>query len=88
MATIPSALGSGLLGRFLVRVSTHKLAMFVGFLFLLDFVTPDPIPFIDEIVLGMLTLLIARWQGRNSEAAAAAAAPTADRPVVKNVTPR
>lgn len=86
MATIPSALGSSLLGRFLVRVSTHKLALVVGLLFLLDFVTPDPIPFIDEVVLGLLTLLIARWQSRSS--APEAAAPTAERPPVKNVTPR
>lgn len=85
MATIPSTAGAGFIARFLTRVSTHKLAAVVGLLFLLDFVTPDPIPFIDEIVLALLTLLLARWQGRNSDPAPA---PVVDRPPVKNVTPR
>lgn len=87
MATISSALGAGFLSRFLTRVSTHKLAAFVGLLFFLDFITPDPIPFIDELVLGLLTLLIARWQGRNSEPVEAPPAATPGRQV-KNVTPR
>ena len=84
MATISSALGAGFLSRFLTKVSTHKLAAVVGVLFFLDFITPDPIPFIDELVLGMLTLLLARWQGRHVDPG-----PTASgRPPVKNVTPR
>lgn len=86
MATISSALGAGFLSRFLTRVSTHKLAAVVGVLFFLDFITPDPIPFIDELVLGMLTLLLARWQGRHSEPAPVS--PTANGRPVKNVTPR
>lgn len=86
MATISSALGAGFLSRFLTRLSTHKLAAFVGFLFLLDFFVPDPIPFIDELVLGMLTLLLARWQGRHSEPRPVP--PMAGSQPVKNVTPR
>ena len=85
MATIPSALGAGLLSRFLTRITTHKLAAIVGVLFLLDFVTPDPIPFIDEIVLGLLTLLLARWQGRKTTPEPVQ--PSA-RPPLKDVTPR
>jgi hypothetical protein len=27
-------------------------------------VSPDPIPFLDEIVLGLATLLLANWKGR------------------------
>lgn len=86
MATIPSALGAGFLSRFLTRVSTHKLAFFVGMLFFLDFVTPDPIPFIDELVLGLLTLLLARWQGRHRDPEPAQS--SANRPPLKDVTPR
>lgn len=35
-------------------------------LFALTVLMPDPIPFIDEIVLGLGTLLLANWKGRNA----------------------
>ncbi len=35
-----------------------------GALFLLTLVIPDPIPFIDEILLGLGTLLLANWKNR------------------------
>lgn len=31
-------------------------------LFVLDVLVPDMIPFVDEILLGLLTLLLARWK--------------------------
>lgn len=86
MATTPSAVGAGLLARFFDKVSTHKLALVVGFLFALDFVTPDPLPFIDEIVLLTLTILLARWQNRGATPVEVTTPPTA-KPPVKNVTP-
>ncbi len=82
MATTP--ISSGFIARFLTRVSTHKLTILVGSLFLLDLIIPDLVPFVDEIVLGILTLLIARWQSRGSQAE-----PTpASKPPMKDVTPR
>jgi hypothetical protein len=33
-------------------------------LFVLDILVPDPIPFIDEILLGLGTLLFASWRRR------------------------
>jgi len=33
-------------------------------LFVLDLLIPDVIPFIDEILLGLGTLLLARWKNR------------------------
>ena len=33
-------------------------------LFAIDFVVPDPIPFVDEILLGLGTLLFASWRRR------------------------
>lgn len=33
-------------------------------LFLVTLVVPDPIPFIDEILLGLGTLLLANWKRR------------------------
>lgn len=51
-----------------------------AFLFALSFLWPfDPIPFIDEIVLGLGTLLLANWKRRGSEAASSPVPPHADR---------
>lgn len=33
-------------------------------LFLVTLVVPDPIPFVDELLLGMGTLLLANWKTR------------------------
>lgn len=35
-----------------------------GALFLLTLVVPDPIPLVDEILLGLGTLLLANWKNR------------------------
>ena len=37
-------------------------------LFALSVLLPDPIPFIDEIVLGLGTLLLANWKSRKDPA--------------------
>ena len=34
-------------------------------LFAIDMVVPDPIPFVDEILLGLSTLLFASWRRRH-----------------------
>ncbi len=34
-------------------------------LFAIDLVTPDPIPFLDEVVLAVLTFLAASWRTRD-----------------------
>lgn len=34
-------------------------------LFALTLLIPDPIPFVDELVLGLGTLLLANWKTRN-----------------------
>lgn len=60
--------------------SSHLLMLLTG-LFLLDLFIPDPIPFIDEIVLGLLTLLVARWKMRPRTE------PSPPKPPPKNVTP-
>lgn len=38
--------------------------MITGGLFVLDLIIPDFIPFIDEILLGLATLILARWKDR------------------------
>jgi hypothetical protein len=35
-------------------------------LFLVDLVIPDPIPFLDELLFGLTTLLLANWKTRKS----------------------
>ncbi len=55
------------------------LFLLFGGLFCLDVVIPDPIPFVDEILLGLLTLLTAGLQIRNSV--------SPQKPPTKNVTP-
>lgn len=37
---------------------------------LLDLFIPDPLPLLDEIALGLLTLLLANWRRRTSDARA------------------
>lgn len=44
------------------RLRFPQLFVLVGALFLADLVVPDVIPFIDEILLGLATLLLGTWK--------------------------
>ncbi|MDG2526300.1 hypothetical protein P6166_13140 [Stenotrophomonas sp. HITSZ_GD] len=46
------------------RLRYPTLAKFVAALFVIDLLLPDPVPFVDEIVLGMATLLLTNWKYR------------------------
>lgn len=46
------------------RLRYPTLFKVTGALFLLTLVVPDPIPFVDEILLGLGTLLLANWKTR------------------------
>lgn len=65
---------SGAIGRLITRMTAGMrfptLFLVVGGLFVLDLVVPDLIPFYDEILMAMLTVLIAsiRKRGRTIEA--------------------
>jgi len=77
----------GLLGeidRILRGLKTSHLAILMLLIFLLDVVWFDPIPFVDEILLGMFTILVARWRGRVAESAD----PGDGKPPAKDVTDR
>lgn len=50
--------------RFLGRLSYPRLFLLTGALFALDVVIPDFVPFADEILLGLGTLLLANWKKR------------------------
>jgi hypothetical protein len=44
----------------LSRLGSRTLVVVAAVLFLIDLVLPDPVPFLDEIILGVTTLLLAR----------------------------
>ena len=48
----------------LSRLKSWQLFLAALLLFLGDVVIPDPIPFIDEALLGVMTLLLTRWKRR------------------------
>ncbi len=50
--------------RFFGRLSYPRLFALTAALFALDVVIPDLIPFVDEILLGLGTLLLANWKTR------------------------
>jgi hypothetical protein len=50
------------------RLRYPTLFKVTGALFLLTLVVPDPIPMVDEILLGLGTLLLANWKTRGATA--------------------
>ncbi len=60
-------------------LTSWQLVTLVGLLFVLDLFVPDPIPVVDEIFLGGLTLLLARWKQRRAQ--------REREPSMKDVTP-
>jgi len=54
----------GPLMRYAERLRFPQLFLLTGFLFLLDLIVPDLLPFADEVLLGLLTLLFASWRRR------------------------
>ncbi len=54
--------------RWLSRLSYPRLFLLSAALFLVDLVVPDFVPFADEILLGLGTLLLAGWKDRRKTA--------------------
>lgn len=50
--------------RWLGKLSYPRLFLLAAGLFVADVIIPDFIPFVDEILLGMGTLLFANWKNR------------------------
>jgi hypothetical protein len=61
MAIPKTPLIAGLL-RFAGRLKFKQLFFITGGLFVLDLLVPDFVPLIDELILGLLTLLFAAWK--------------------------
>jgi hypothetical protein len=49
---------------FLGKLSYPRLFALTAALFALDIVVPDIVPFVDELLLGLGTLLLANWKRR------------------------
>ena len=60
---MPSPLSSPVLNA-ARRLKFPKLLALTAVLFVVDFLVPDPIPFLDEILLGLSTILFASWRER------------------------
>lgn len=65
MRAMPNPLVAPLL-RWVGRLSYPRLFLLTAALFLVDLVVPDFVPFADELLLGLGTLLLANWKRRRS----------------------
>jgi hypothetical protein len=68
-----------LLGSFGARLRFPQLFAIAATLFFVDLLIPDLIPFIDEILLGLLTLLLGSMQAKPEV--------VGEKPAVKDITP-
>jgi hypothetical protein len=57
-------LALALLGRYGATLRFPHLLLIAGGLFGIDLLIPDGIPFLDEVFLGLMTLMFAVWRGR------------------------
>jgi len=82
MSNVTRGLIPTLIARFAGRLRFPQIFAFTGTLFLLDLLIPDLIPFMDEMMLGLLTLLLGMWRKD--------AVPTDEppKPPEKDITPR
>ena len=60
-------LSLALLGRYGARLRFPHLLVLTGALFAVDLLLPDGLPFLDEIVLGLLATLFATWKKREDD---------------------
>jgi len=74
--------GGAVAGKLASRVRYPQLFLLALCLFLLDVLMPDLIPFIDEILLGVATVLLGSWRTRKVEE------PFGDPRPLKDLTPR
>ena len=51
-----------MLTRFLEGLRSRNLFLLAAAIFVVDLFLPDPVPFLDEALLGILSLALARWK--------------------------
>jgi hypothetical protein len=54
--------------RWFGKLSYPRLFLLTAILFVVNVVVLDPIPFVDELLLGLGTLLLANWKQRSAKA--------------------
>ena len=84
MAEDPRGMIRTLLGSFGAKLRFPQLFTIAATLFFVDLLIPDLIPFIDEILLGLLTLLLGSMQAKPTVAQGDL---QAEKPPVKDITP-
>ena len=77
--------GKTLLTGFASRLKFPQLFAFAAALFFVDLLIPDLIPFFDEILLGLVTLLLGSL--KSDAAAKSPPQPAARKPPEKDITP-
>ena len=80
----PRGLVPALIGRFAARLRFPQLFLFTAALFGLDLLIPDLIPFVDEVLLGLLTLLLGSWKRESGDVETV---DTGEKPPIKDITP-
>jgi uncharacterized protein DUF6116 len=78
-----SIAAGGLVSRLFGHLRFPQLFAVLAGLLLLDLVLPDPIPFLDEIILAVLTMVVGSWKVRDDTGGAAY-----QKPPEKDITPR
>ena len=73
-----------LIATFATKLRFPQLFLFTAVLFFLDLLIPDLIPFFDEVLLGLVTLLLGMWK-KNS--GAVEQVDSGDKPPMKDITP-
>ncbi len=56
-----------LLGRYGTRLRFPHLLLITGALFAADVIVPDGVPLLDEVFLGLMTMLFASWRNGKGE---------------------
>lgn len=78
---MPTPLGKeeqrGLLRRFLSGLRFPQLFLLLVLLFGIDLLVWDPIPLLDEAILGILAIMLGMWRNRDEA-----------EPEMKNITPK
>lgn len=80
MASPETEVSRSLIGRFLAGLRFPQLFALAATLFVVDLIVPDFIPFMDEIMLGIATILLGSWEKKRE-------APPS-KPPMKDVTPQ
>ena len=83
MSDAKHEVGRNILTRFASRLRFPQLFALTATLFAIDLLIPDLIPFVDEILLGLGTLLLANWKADDKTRPETGG----NKPPIKDITP-